>query len=133
MQKTAELVITKKILLVDDDQYVVQTLKQILNKFGGYQVNTASDGKQALQEVERCSPDLIILDLNLPKLSGEEVCKEIKRNEKNKNIPIIMLTGKVREVDRIVGRVIGGDYYLTKPCDIPELLKIVQNVLAVKN
>lgn len=133
MQHSAERVATKKILLVDDDQFVVRTLKHILEKMCGYQVYTAGDGKEALREVARYSPDLIILDLNLPELSGEEVCKEVRKNEKHKDVPIIMLTGKVQEADRIIGRVIGGDYYMTKPCNVPELLRIIQNVLFVNN
>ncbi len=123
---------SQKVLIVDDDPVVVRTLSLVFEKLGGYQIAIARDGKEALQEVARSSIDLIILDLQLPIVTGEEVCKQIKRSEKTKNIPIIMVSGKCHEVDRIIGRVIGADYYMTKPFEIPELLKAANDILEKK-
>lgn len=120
---------SKKVLIVDDDPLVVRTLSRVFEKLGGYQIFSAMDGEEALQETARSSFDLIILDLQLPKVTGEEVCKQIKKSEKTQKIPIIMLSGKCREVDRIIGRVIGADYYMAKPFDISELLKAANDIL----
>ncbi len=129
MQGSSAVLKFKKILIVDDDPIVVRTLSRVFEKLGGHQVSSASDGEEALQEIKRDSFDLIILDLQLPKVTGEEVCRQIKKNEKTKNIPIIMVSGKCREVDRIIGRVIGADYYMPKPCAISELLKAANDIL----
>jgi len=118
----------KKVLIVDDDPDVVQTLVNVLEKLGGYQTGIAMDGKEALDSVKRSAPDLIILDLNLPFICGEEICKEIRKNERTKDLPVIMLTGKCRDCDRIVGRVVGADYYMTKPFDIAQLLETIEKI-----
>ncbi len=133
MQNLAVPVIPKKVLIVDDDPQVVKTLTYILEKLGGYKTSVAMDGKEALQGAARGNFDLIILDLKLPKLHGEEVCKKIRKDDKIKNTPIIMLTGKYSEADKIIGKVIGADYYLTKPFDILELLRIIADIFGIKN
>jgi len=91
-------------------------------------VETAEDGENALKKARLIHPDLIILDLKLPRLSGEEVCKAI-RNDHDKEFaktPIIMLTAKTSDVDRVIGNVIGATCYMTKPYDLPELLKNIR-------
>ncbi len=127
------LATSKRVLVVDDDPDVVKTLISILEDLGGYYTFVAMDGEEALQEALEGAPDLIILDLMLPKIPGEEVCKKIRKNEKTKDIPIIMLSGKNMDADKIVGKVIGANYYLTKPVDIAELLKLAQEIFKIKN
>jgi DNA-binding response OmpR family regulator len=115
---------TKKILIVEDEPAIVRLLKHALER-ERYLVCVAGDGEEALEKIEQDSPDLVILDLGLPKISGTEVCKTIRRMEKYKTLPIIMLTGKSGDVDRIIGKVVGADYYMTKPFAIADLIKTV--------
>jgi two-component system OmpR family response regulator len=109
---------TAKILIVEDDRNLLDTLKYNLRK-EGYEVVTAVDGVEALDIARREKPDLIILDIMLPKLSGFEVCRILR---KEMTIPILMLTAKTEEVDKIVGLEIGADDYMTKPFSMRELL-----------
>lgn len=115
---------TKKVLLVDDNPDVIRLLKRALEK-ENYLISIAMDGEEALQKTTLDPPDLVILDLELPKLPGEEVCRAIRKNEKLGHVRIIILTGKTGDVDRIIGRVIGADCYLTKPFKLEELVKTV--------
>ena len=116
----------KKILIIEDDASIRKILSLRFKKLG-FDVIAAADGQEGLQEARRHSPAVIILDLSLPKLSGEEVCKAIRedKNKKFAGIPIIMLTGKASDTDRIIGKVIGANSYLTKPFRSGELLKEV--------
>ncbi|MFH1621901.1 MAG: response regulator [Candidatus Omnitrophota bacterium] len=114
----------KKILIVEDESDLRTLLKRHLEKTG-FECTDAEDGFKALERVKQQRPDLIILDLMLPNLSGEQVCKEIKSVKETKDIPIIMLTAKDSDIDRIIGRVVGADVYLTKPCD---MLTLVENI-----
>jgi DNA-binding response OmpR family regulator len=107
-----------KILVVEDDPNLLETIKYNLRK-EGYEVVTAGDGEQALDTARRETPDLLILDIMLPKLNGFEVCR-ILRNEMT--VPILMLTAKAEETDKIVGLEIGADDYMTKPFSMRELL-----------
>lgn len=118
----------KKILIVDDEPEIVEVLRRFLER-KGYEVSVAMDGEEALKKTRQDLPDFIILDLNLPKLSGEQVCREIRAVESTKRIPIVMLTGKSSDADRVIGRVIGADRYLTKPFEINNLLKIIIEIL----
>ena len=122
----------KTVLIVDDDPSIVRALKAILERHG-CRTCVAMDGREALQKIDEKKPDLIILDLWLPEVPGEMVCKVIKRNEKFKDIPVIMVTAKCTEVDRIIGRVIGADYYVNKPFDAMALLKLVQDALGIND
>ncbi|MBU1726302.1 MAG: response regulator [Candidatus Omnitrophica bacterium] len=121
----------KKILIVDDDREILEIVERIL-ELKGYTIFTALNGEEALRKVEGASPDLIILDLVLPLVSGEQVCRKIKRNPKTKDIPIIMLTGKDSEADEIIGRVLGADYYLTKPLGVEKLLQAIEDCFKVR-
>ncbi len=107
-----------KVLIIEDDPNLLATLKYNLKK-EGYDVVTATDGEQALEVARREWPGLIILDIMLPKLNGFEVCRILR---KEMTVPILMLTAKVDETDKIVGLEIGADDYMTKPFSIRELL-----------
>lgn len=114
-----------KILVVEDDPNLLSTLRYNLKK-EGYNEVTAIDGAEALDVARREKPDLIILDIMLPKLSGFEVCRILR---KEMTIPILMLTAKDEEVDKIVGLEIGADDYMTKPFSMRELLARIRAML----
>lgn len=114
-----------KILIVEDDANLLETLKYNLVK-ESYNVITASDGVKGLDVAIRESPDLIILDLMLPGLNGLEVCRILR---KKMSIPIIMLTAKSEEVDKVVGLEVGADDYMTKPFSIRELQARIRAML----
>ena len=113
------------VLVVDDEKNIVQLARLYLNK-EGYQVEAAYDGLEALKMAKSVRPDLIILDLMMPEMDGLDVCKELR---KTSNVPIIMLTAKGDDVDRIVGLEIGADDYMTKPFNPRELVARVKAVL----
>lgn len=109
-----------KILIVEDDPNLIATLKYSLLK-EGYAVVTANDGAQAVEVARSEKPDLIVLDVMLPALTGFEVCRILR---KDMSVPIIMLTAKTEEVDKIVGLEIGADDYMTKPFSKSELYQV---------
>jgi len=113
------------ILLVDDESKVCELIKAYLVK-DGYDVIIAADGKTAIEKAQRYKPELIILDLNLPELDGLEVCRTIR---KQSNVPIIMLTARDEETDKVVGLELGADDYVTKPFSPRELAARVSAVL----
>jgi len=115
----------QKVLLVEDDQTLLDVLKYNLVK-EGYSVITATDGEQALNLARSEKPELIILDIMLPKLDGLEVCRILRREM---NMPILILTAKSEEVDKVVGLEIGADDYMTKPFSMRELLARVRAML----
>ncbi len=117
-----------KILVVDDEEHIRKILKFKLEKHG-YYVITADNGEVALKMVRRENPDLIILDLMMPKMDGFEVCRRIRKNFQTAQIPIIMLTAKSDMVDKIKGLAGGANDYLVKPYSNDELLLRVKNVL----
>lgn len=116
---------TARILIVEDDPNLLETVRYNLVK-EGYRVITAVDGAQATETARREKPDLIILDLMLPKLSGLEVCRILR---KEMTIPILMLTAKTEEVDKVVGLEIGADDYMTKPFSMRELVARLGSLL----
>ncbi len=120
--------ISKRILIVEDEPDVVDMIEINLKSFD-YQISSVDNGADALLKVQHQRPDLIILDLMIPKISGLEVCKILKKNADTATIPIIILTAKTEEVDRIVGLEIGADDYVTKPFSPRELSLRVQSVL----
>jgi DNA-binding response OmpR family regulator len=119
----------KKILVVDDEPNILKLVCNRL-KAGGYEVISAVDGEQALQTVRNEIPDLIILDLMLPKMHGYEVCKTLKTDEKLKNIPVIMFTAHGDVKDMKEGFDIGADAYLTKPFKPAALMGIIPGLLS---
>ncbi len=114
-----------KILVVDDEKKIVEIVKAYLER-EGYEVSAAYDGKSALEVVKQQNPDLVILDLMLPQVSGWDICRALRVNS---NIPIIMLTARDDVTDKIVGLELGADDYVTKPFDPKELVSRVKAVL----
>ncbi|MCE9609341.1 MAG: response regulator [Chthoniobacter sp.] len=118
----------KKILVADDEPDVLHLVSTNL-KNAGFNVIKAEDGLRALTQARETQPALIVLDLMLPEMSGLEVCKVLKKEPATAQIPIIMLTAKAEEVDRIVGLELGADDYLTKPFSPRELVLRVKSVM----
>ncbi len=118
----------RKILVVDDEAVLVETIAYNLEQ-AGYQVITAADGASALEAAQRESPDLIILDIMLPEMDGLEVCRELRRESNTATTPILMLTAKGDEIDKVVGLEVGADDYVTKPFGRRELLARVRALL----
>ena len=119
----------KKILIVEDEPDVVDLLTLQLRKAGGFSIATAQDGAEGLKKARAELPALIVLDLMLPRMSGLEVCKILKTDSSTRHIPIIMLTAKAEEVDRIVGLEFGADDYVTKPFSPREMLLRIKAIL----
>src|ERR1043166_7382712 len=117
-----------KVLVVDDEPEAVELVEFNL-KQAGYDVTTACDGAEALKRVRGERPGLIVLDLILPEMDGLEVCKVLRRDPVTTAIPILMLTARATEIDRVVGLELGADDYLTKPFNIRELVLRVKNLL----
>ncbi|MBE6727026.1 MAG: response regulator transcription factor [Ruminococcaceae bacterium] len=118
-----------KILIVDDDENICELLRLYLEK-DGFETVVAGDGEQAVQFASKYSPDLILLDIMLPKLDGWQVCREIR---KTSNTPIIMLTAKGETFDKILGLELGADDYVCKPFDAKEVIARIKAVLRRSN
>src|SRR5436189_865932 len=117
-----------RILIIEDEQDVIDLLTLNLRK-AGFALSTATDGAAGLRKVREELPALIILDLMLPRMSGLEICKILKTDAATRHIPIIMLTAKAEEIDRIVGLEFGADDYVTKPFSPRELILRVNAIL----
>ena len=115
----------KKILIVDDEPQIVEICRDYL-KAAGYDTITASNGMQGVSLARHEKPDLIVLDLMMPEMDGLDVCREIRRES---NVPIIMLTARVEETDKLIGLELGADDYITKPFSPRELVARVRVVL----
>ena len=115
----------KKILVVDDEKKIVEIVKAYLEK-DGFKVIAAYDGRSALEQYRRSSPNLVILDLMLPEVSGWDICRKIRQQS---DVPVIMLTARDDTTDKIVGLELGADDYVTKPFDPKELVSRVKAVL----
>lgn len=114
-----------KILVVDDEDHILELLTFNLEK-EGYQVVGATDGEEALKKLGEHKPDLVILDLMLPGIDGLQICKTITQNPETKDLPIIMLSAKSEELDKVLGLEMGADDYMTKPFSTRELLARVR-------
>ena len=130
MERTASEARKKQILIVEDDQSIRRVLGFRLMKLG-FEVSEAEDGFVGFDEAKRLRPDLIVLDLRLPGRPGEEVCKAIREDSDKEfaNTPILMLTGKATDVDRVIGMVIGANAYVAKPFQLPKLLREINRCL----
>lgn len=117
-----------RILVVEDEEALSTLLDYNLRK-EGFKTNVVADGDEALHKVEDFSPDLIVLDWMLPNTSGIEICRRLRSKSETQNIPIIMLTARAEEVDRIRGLETGADDYLTKPFSTDELIARIRAVL----
>lgn len=118
----------KHILVVDDERDIVELVAYNLKR-AGYEISTAATGRQALEQLIIRTPDLIVLDVMLPELSGTEVAARVRANPATANIPIVMLTAKGEEVDQIVGLTVGADDYMAKPFSMKVLLARIAAVL----
>ena len=118
----------KRILIVDDEPHIVKMLQARL-EFQGYGVLVATDGQDGLDKVRSEKPDLIILDISLPKLNGYEVCQALRADEKHKDIPVVMLTASRQALDIMQGMKGGADAYITKPFNSEALLGILRGLL----
>ena len=118
----------KKILVVDDETELLKAIS-ILLKTSGYEVVTAQDGQEGLEKAKSLSPDLIVLDILMPKMDGYEVCRLLKFDEKYKSIPIIMLTAKVQDIDKAMGKKVGADDYIAKPFETQDLIDKIKMYL----
>ena len=115
-------------LIVEDEKSLLELLKFNFVK-DGFAIDTATDGETALEKILYKAPDILILDWMLPKLSGIELCRRIRKNKELKNLPIIMLTARGEEEDRLKGLETGADDYITKPFSVNELMARVKAVL----
>ena len=120
----------KKILLVVEDEAEFRMMLRARLEANGYEVNEAEDGAGGLEKARNTGPDLIILDIMLPKMDGFKVARLLKFDEKYRNIPIIMLTARSQQADRETGMSVGADAYLTKPYEPEEMLKTVARLLS---
>jgi len=126
--KRQEAIVARKILVVDDEAVLVETIAYNLEQ-AGYRVVTAADGSSALDAARSEIPDLIILDVMLPGMDGLEVCRQLRRESSTATTPIVMLTAKSDEIDKVVGLEVGADDYVTKPFGRRELLARVRALL----
>jgi len=118
----------KHVLIIDDEKDIAQSIEYNLSK-DGYKVSKSYDGLNGLEAVQKKSPDIVILDLMLPGMTGIELCKAMKADPKTAAIPVIMLTAKGEETDKIVGLEVGADDYITKPFSIRELAARIKTIL----
>lgn len=119
---------TEKVLIIDDEEHIVELIRYNLQA-SGYVTFEAYNGIEGLKLAKQELPDLVLLDLMLPGIDGLEVCKRLRSDEKLKNIPIIMLTAKSEEIDKILGLELGADDYITKPFSVRELNARVKALL----
>jgi len=118
----------KRILIIEDDRDIIELVRyNLVNE--GFQVSAASDGTAGLASLKKSPPDILLLDLMLPRLSGLEICKEIRRDSALNRLPILMLTARGEESDRVVGLEMGADDYVTKPFSPRELVARVKALL----
>ena len=120
-----------KILVVDDEEHIVMILKDSL-EFSGFQVVTAADGLEALQVFEKEQPELVVLDIGMPKLDGWEVCRRLKSDPKTRDVPIIILTAYAQTSDQRRGLQLGADRFVTKPCDLTYLVEEMNMLLSLR-
>jgi phosphate regulon transcriptional regulator PhoB len=128
VERPARVHTMKRIMIIEDDRDIVELVRYNLAN-EGFQVTAAADGSAGLAGVKKTPPDLLLLDLMLPRLSGLEICKEIRRDASLNRLPILMLTARGDEADRVVGLELGADDYVTKPFSPRELVARVKALL----
>lgn len=121
---------THEILIVDDESNIVLSL-EFLMKQAGFQVRKAEDGEQALAAIEERMPDLVLLDVMMPRKNGYEVCQAIRSRPEWSRLPVVMLTAKGRDVEREKGLAMGADDYITKPFSTQEVVDKVRETLGL--
>lgn len=122
----------KKILIVDDDPNIVISL-EFLMKREGFDAAVAMDGEAALQSMAERTPDLVLLDIMMPKKDGYEVCQQIRANPAWENVKVVMVTAKGRDTERSKGLAMGADAYVTKPFSTKDLAQLVRQLLDVNS
>jgi DNA-binding response OmpR family regulator len=121
--------VSKKVLIVDDEPNIVAALEFLLEK-NDYEVRVAANGADALEQLDAFRPDLVLLDVMVPKLSGYEVCQRMRAEPRWRDIKIVMLSAKGREVEVNKGMSLGADLYVTKPFSSAELVATIHRLLA---
>ena len=126
---------SKKILIVDDEAHIRSLIEQTLEELEdeGVEFLTADNGEKALEIIENVKPELVFLDVMMPKLNGMEVCRRVKKELLLENTYIILLTAKGQELDRLKGQEVGADVYMTKPFDPEVILAKAREVLGLEN
>lgn len=126
---------SKKILIVDDEAHIRMLLEQTLEELEdeGVDFFTAENGEQALEIIQSENPQLVYLDVMMPKMNGMEVCRRVKKELGLEKVFIVLLTAKGQELDRLKGQEVGADVYMTKPFDPEVILAKAREVLALKN
>ena len=119
----------KQVLLIEDDEDIALSLKYNLEREGLFALAVAREGQEGLKAAQDRTPDLVILDLNLPGMDGMEVCRRLRKHPSTSNVPIIMLTARVEESDKLEGLEVGADDYVTKPFSMKELIARIRAVL----
>ncbi|HEY6908334.1 MAG TPA: response regulator [Myxococcales bacterium] len=119
----------KRILIVDDEPNIVTSLEFLMRR-EGFEVDIAADGEQALRAVGRIVPDLVLLDIMLPRVNGFEVCEKLRNDPRYSRVKIVMLTAKGRDTDVAKGMALGADLYVTKPFSTKELVAQIGQMLA---
>ncbi len=122
---------TRTVLLVDDDPNIILSLEFLIEQ-AGHETRVASDGEAAMKAIAEYKPDLVLLDVMLPKRDGFDVCKSIRANPAWKDIRIVMLTAKGHDSERKKGLALGADAYITKPFSTREAMKLINGVLGDK-
>ena len=118
----------KRILIIEDEPQIVRALELLMER-EGFEVRSASDGIEALHAIEDATPDLILLDLMMPRMDGFELCQRIRSNPAWKDMIIIILTAKGRDIEREKGMALGADHYVTKPFSTREVVKLIKSAL----
>jgi DNA-binding response OmpR family regulator len=119
----------QRILIVDDEPNIAASLEFLLQR-GGYEVRVARDGEDALAQAESFLPDLVLLDVMMPRLNGYDVCQRLRQGGNGAGVKIVLLTARGREVDVEKGKALGADLYVTKPFSTRELVAQVRELLA---
>ncbi len=121
----------RKILVVDDEPEVTKAVKTGLESYG-YEVSIAYDGREGLDKIHRDSPDLVILDLMLPEISGYKVCRLLKYDKRYSRIPVIMFSARADRTGQQLAKEVGADVWITKPFNVSTMAQTIENLLAGK-
>jgi two-component system alkaline phosphatase synthesis response regulator PhoP len=119
----------RRVLIVEDDEDIASSIRYNLEREGTFDVRVAGTGEDGLKEIQKATPALVLLDINLPLMSGFELCRRLRRDEETAKIPIVVLTARTDESDRVLGLQLGADDYVVKPFGMRELIARVNAVL----
>jgi DNA-binding response OmpR family regulator len=128
-ERPAQVAGRRRILIVEDDEDIANSIRYNLEREGTFDVRLAGTGEDGLKEIQREVPALVLLDLNLPLMSGFEICRRLRREEDTSRVPIVILTARTDESDRVLGLQLGADDYVVKPFSMRELVARVHAVL----